>query len=46
MSEEKKKTLHEELGKLTFEMAKLRSELESRAKRSNEIGEALKELDG
>lgn len=40
------KKLHTELGKLTFEIAELRGELNEKAVRSNEIGGLLKELNG
>ena len=42
--EQKKAKLQQELGKLTFEMAKLKESWEEKAKRSNEIGLELDKL--
>lgn len=38
--------LHTELGKLTYEIAKLKVELNKRVQRSNQIGNELEKLDG
>jgi len=43
---EKKKKLHEELGVLTYEIAKLKAELNKKAQRSNQIAQELEELNG
>lgn len=42
---EKVRSLHTELGELTYEMAKLREQLNQKAKRSNEIGQELEKLE-
>lgn len=44
--EEKKKKLHEELGRLSYEITVMREEQNEKAKRANEIGEELKKLNG
>ena len=44
--EQKKAKLQQELGKLTFEMAKLRESWEKKVKCSNAIGAELEKLDG
>jgi peptidoglycan hydrolase CwlO-like protein len=42
----KVKKLHEELGKLTYEIASLKEQINKKAKRSNEIGQALEKFNG
>ncbi len=41
-----KAKLEQELGKLTFEIAKLREELNKKAQQSNAIGNELEKLNG
>lgn len=43
---EKKKKLHEKLGELTYEIAKLKTELNKKVQHSNQIAQELEELDG
>jgi len=45
-NEIKKAKLHEELGKLTYEIAKLKEIVNKKALRSNEIGQELERLNG
>ena len=41
-----KAKLEQELGRLTFEIAKLKEQVNVRAQRSNEIGQELEKLNG
>ncbi len=41
-----KAKLEQELGRLTFEIAKLKEQLNEKAKKSNEIGQELDRLNG
>ncbi len=41
-----KAKLEQELGRLTFEIAKLKEQVNEKAKRSNEIGQELDKLNG